>query len=170
MMLTLITTVGTSSYLIASKPVATWPTPPLAKGDLNERLEQTPLPSTIIDVSGVVDLISSSWLQRTVDEMLARDDVFCVDFLSSIFFLYSTEGTPPALGYDAKVLLKSWGSFAACQRNPGTQIPPPSGPYFLLNWKVHQIFKLYPDPYGAFMYGVVQSEEDPTRSAHFCYL
>jgi hypothetical protein len=74
-MLTLITTIGTSMYLVASNPVLSMPALRLAKGDLAEPLQEMPMLSTIIVVDGL-DSISSSWLQRTVNDMLAKDDVF----------------------------------------------------------------------------------------------
>jgi hypothetical protein len=60
------------------------PAPRLANGDLAEPLQEMPMLSTIIVVDGL-DSISSSWLQRTVNDMLAKDDVFCLDFLLPVF-------------------------------------------------------------------------------------
>jgi hypothetical protein len=60
------------------------PAPRLANGDLAEPLQEMPMLSTIIVVDGL-DSISSSWLQRTVNDMLAKDDVFCMDFLLPVF-------------------------------------------------------------------------------------
>jgi hypothetical protein len=122
-------------------------------------------PATLLIVHGD-DPISSPWLKTTVDAMLAADDVFCMDFLSTIVLLHTTERPSPRLDDDdAKSLLKSWGTKSTVIGciEPSTMAR--SGPYFLSGPDLYKVSKLYPDPYGAFMYGVVQAEEDTSRSS-----
>jgi hypothetical protein len=158
----LIATVGTSRYLVSSKPCISLRAIPHEDFEQLMKPPRPPTPATLIVIRGI-DSISSSWLKKTVETMVAVDDVFCEDFLSTILFLSSMEDTTPALDNDAKILLKSWGSIitSPCYTKRASMLS--SGPYFLWGMDVHKIHKLYPDPYGAFTYGVVQSDEDPTR-------
>lgn len=121
------------------------------------------MPATLIFTKGI-DPITSSWLKTTIDTMIEVDDVFCKDFLSNIVVLISTEGACPPCKDDIEILFEQWGTtgFSIIHLAPSNMLH--SGPYFLLGSDVHQVSKLYPDPYGAFMYGVTQSEDDITRS------
>jgi hypothetical protein len=150
-----VCSLGHSRYLIAPASIGSVSIP----DEWSIKNPYLPLPVTIIRIDGV-QLITSSWLQKTIDDMLASDDVFCRDFLS--FVLFQTVGHEPwPKIVDDGALRMSWPNSAF---HTGSIL---SGPYILMNSSIHRVFKMLPDPYGAFMYGVVQSEEDPQRSVEF---
>lgn len=144
--------IGDSRYLIAPKQSGWIPVPEHWSYDKS----CLPLLATVIRVDGV-QIITPDWLQKTIDDMLASDDVLCKNFLSHIIFFSVTQYPMPEIVDENgafKELWPRWGFFSGDIR---------PGPYFLVNSTIHQAFKLYPDPNGAFMYGVIRSEDRPER-------
>jgi hypothetical protein len=165
---TRIHSIGTSTYLVPSESTASIKVLHLTNGDIEEVFEQPPMPVTIINVNQC-DSISSFWLDEKFRTMLAEDDVFCREFLSFVFLQFNLRETPPPLDDNLDIMLKSWGISAKQVRYMISSRVVPSGPYFLSGPEIHRVFKLCLDPCGAFVCGVVQSEDDPMRWAPFSY-
>lgn len=123
----------------------------------------TVIPITIInpDLNITASNISSEWLKDTIASMLSTDDVFGAFFLETVLFRIPVKIRLPTVPKDGVEMLGSLGvkdhSFARLDDSI------PSGPYFLRHGRIYQAMRLYPDPYGAFMYGVIQSEDGFTR-------
>ncbi|KAG0651346.1 Scytalone deHydratase Arp1 [Hyphodiscus hymeniophilus] len=145
-----VCSVGSSRYLIGPKSsdsssmVEKWPI----------KDHHLPLPVTIISIEGL-QFITSSWLQTTIDDMLSLDDVFCEDFLSCILFQDVTQAPHPRIIDDGDAFQKLCPNWHFCT---GRLRP---GPYIQLESGMHKVFKLCSDPNGAFVYGVVESEDNP---------
>ena len=140
-----VCSIGGSKYLVASEVVGSIST----SSDWLNRNPSFPLPATVIRIDGL-QLVTLSWLQKTIDEMLASDDVLCKEFLSFILFQYPSRGTPPKID-EAWPQLKGGSAFCTGDL--------PSGPYVLSSSGCHRVFKLCHDTCGAFMFGVVESED-----------
>jgi len=165
---TRIHSIGTSTYLVCSESTTSIKVLHLTNGDIEEVFEQPPMPVTIINVNQC-DSISSLWLDQKFRTMLAEDDVFCREFLSFVFLQFNHRETPPPLDGNLEIILELWGISAKQVRYMISSHVVPSGPYFLSGSEVHRVFKLCHDPCGAFVCGVVQSEDDPMRRAPFSY-
>ena len=159
---TLSVDIGCSKYLAGSRPVAA--VSGLDIPSRQETLQDLPVPVLVIRVDGLHS-IKSSWLTDTIGALMRADDVLCRDFLSSVLFLVRSRTPLPALDDDGRHFLTSEG-YTPLFGDSDTELP--SGPYFLSGRSLHRVFKLYPDTYGAFMYGVIQSEEHPPRSVEIC--
>jgi hypothetical protein len=147
-----VCSIGGSRYLIASETIGSIP-----NDWLNKKL-CFPQPATIIRIDSG-QILTSSWLQKIIDEMLAADDVFCKEFLSLVLFQYPLQNGAPKIMDDSWHRLKEGSALCA------GDLPP--GPYLLTSSGFHKVFKLFPDPCGAFMYGVVESEDIRGRFAVF---
>jgi hypothetical protein len=145
-----VCSIGDSKYLVASEVVGLISIP----NDCFNRNPSLPLPATIIRIDGLQS-VTLSWLQKTIDEMLASDDVLCKEFLSFILFQCRSRGTPPKIIDEAWARLKGGSAFCTGDL--------PSGPYVLSSSGCHKVFKLCPDTCGAFMYGIVESENSLGR-------
>lgn len=154
-----VCSLGNSRYLISPKPVGSISIPK----DWSIENPYLPFPATILRIDGL-QTITSSWIQNTLDDMLTSDDVLCKEFLSCILFQSATQGPWPMITDDHGALQNSWRNSAFCTSD---LLP---GPYFVMNSTIRKVFKLCADPCGAFMYGVVQSEEGPERYTKFRFL
>lgn len=113
-------------------------------------------PVTVLAVKSG-ETIDAGWINKTIDSMLAKDDVFNRGFLSTLLFQASpTEAGKPFLSTDAKNLLAAWGTtsrFIKCKSRVAC------APYFLLASSLLQAMRIYPDPQEAFMFGVTTSND-----------
>ncbi|KAF3919263.1 Amidase [Dactylellina cionopaga] len=95
--------------------------------------------------------------------MLAADDVF--DPLFFRYMLFIVPGEMQQLPYVPRETIDELEKLGAKQhlflRSEESVL---SGPYFLSSGRVRKVLKLYPDAYGAFMYGVIQSDDGFERS------
>ncbi|KAF3121962.1 hypothetical protein TWF569_005702 [Orbilia oligospora] len=106
--------------------------------------------------------ISSEWLKATITSMLSTDDVFGPFFLETVLFgVFGKIQQSPTISEDGVKVLGSLGVKDHSILRFDDSIP--SGPYFLQSGSIYQAMRLYPDPYGAFMYGVMQSEDGFAR-------
>ncbi|KAK6543159.1 hypothetical protein TWF694_007075 [Orbilia ellipsospora] len=117
-------------------------------------------PITVVNYPPSTPYISLKWLQSIFEYMLSTDDVLSPLFLESLVFAVSPGSKlqqPPAISRRTVEFLKGSGvkkySFNFIKSHDEIQIQ--NGPYFRVGQRVHEVLKLYPDPYGAFVYGVV---------------
>ncbi|KAK6520447.1 hypothetical protein TWF506_000703 [Arthrobotrys conoides] len=128
-------------------------------------VSDTAIPITIITPGLNIiqsNKISSEWLESTITSMMSTDDVSGPFFLETVLF-----GVPrkiqqlPTISENGVELLQNLGVKDHSILRLDDSIP--SGPYFLQSGRIYQAMRLYPDPYGAFMYGVIQSEDGFAR-------
>jgi hypothetical protein len=106
-----------------------------------------PAPVTVLDGSDVADL-RQSWLDEQFGKMATCDDVWCKSFTKNVILRTKTDRIFAILNNEI---------FEGRSDDPvqisETRIP--AGPYFLLNAKLYQAFRLFPDPLVAFVCGVI---------------
>ena len=120
------------------------------------------IPVTVIDYGE--DRQKWNSIESTVRKFSARDDVFSMQFLSSVVLNRNeTASTGLSILAEDKDYLKSVGCsicyanlIAGCVEN---RIP--EGPYFMKEGSIHQIWRLYPDSNEAFHLPLVQSPLSP---------
>ena len=115
-------------------------------------------PVTVINMQNE-RVIDSSWLEEKIKLFLATDDVLNPGFLSRVLLKGYSSSQRPSLSDDAKAVLAQEGATAHFIESESNI---PSGPHMLLASKslqLCQVFRLYPDPQLAFMYGTVPSED-----------
>lgn len=144
--------IGSSNYLSASKPIASAVVQPLGSTVQTSTAEGTftPTPITLLHVQSPQEL-TVKWVDAQLAALQSLDDVISTDFLSTIVFhTVSGEPLPPFVPPQSQVTYRS-ATF-------DSQLH--SGPYLWMGKEIYRVYKLYPDPYGAFMYGVVPTEGD----------
>ncbi|KAK6505218.1 hypothetical protein TWF481_007135 [Arthrobotrys musiformis] len=119
--------------------------------------------NTGLNIATNVNNISSEWLEDTITSMLSTDDVFGPLFLETVVFGIPAkiQRSPTISERGVEVLGRRFGVKNYFISRLDDSIP--SGPYFLQSGRICQAMRLYPDPYGAFMYGVIQSGDSFTR-------
>ncbi|KAJ6260431.1 hypothetical protein Dda_4657 [Drechslerella dactyloides] len=128
-------------------------------------LGDTYTPITILDCpSGSPQLVSAAWLDSTVSAMLAADDVFCSFFLDTLVFRVPDAGhPPPTVARETDEVFQRMGVRRHYFLQSKDRIA--SGPYFLREGgKIVEAMRVYDDPYGAFLYGVVQDGDGFARA------
>ena len=103
--------------------------------------------------------VDSSWLEGKIKSFRITDDVFNEGFLSRVLFKGSSSSQRSTLSDGAKAVLAKWGATANFIESESYIA---SGPRIILASKplrLCQVFRLYPDPQLAFMYGTVLSED-----------
>ncbi|KAH6711065.1 glutamyl-tRNA amidotransferas-like protein subunit A, partial [Leptodontidium sp. MPI-SDFR-AT-0119] len=102
-----------------------------------------------IDISGLTSINSTvieSISKDRISSFLSRDDVIHESFTKHLLFKTSP---------DVQV---SWGSDNLKEGLSHFQSDlPREGPYLLIGTTLHKVYKLYPDVYNAFTYGILQS-------------
>lgn len=106
-----------------------------------------PVPVTVL-VRGDVTDIRQSWLIEQFEDISRRDDVWCKSFAENVILQTDTHKIFARLKDETFE-----GVSNGPQQERGTRIP--EGPYFLQNSKLYQAFRLFPDPLGAFVCGVI---------------
>jgi len=115
--------------------------------------------------------ISLDSLMRHINSYYAKDDdVFNVSFLSHIIILAPKATIEPQGNCDLAALASSLSDYLGVaeshQGHPRTQVKEitvtskleaPKGPHFLTNGNLHQAWRCYDDPIGAFTTSVVPS-------------
>ncbi|KAI9642095.1 hypothetical protein NHQ30_009966 [Ciborinia camelliae] len=143
---TLTIGIGPNSYLLGEG----------LQTDIEIDSNGTPEPVTILSVNGDNDSITPSWLLSKYEELSRLDDVWCDAFTRHIF----VHNTPGVLS-----LVTSSGTPQAQEtknfRYRGD--PLPTGPYVLSGSTIHPVYKLYPDPLNAFVYGVIPTSLGSNR-------
>ncbi|KAJ8067320.1 hypothetical protein OCU04_004673 [Sclerotinia nivalis] len=105
-------------------------------------------PVTIISLDGDDDSITPSWLNSKYEEFSQLDDVWCHAFTRNVF----AQRKPGVLSLVAGSNIQQ---VRECKTfgYQGDSLPP--GPYILSGSKIHPVYKLYLDPLGAFVCGVI---------------
>ena len=151
---TTIVRVGDVSYLVFGECYTSF-TSSIADDEDLRITASTPV--TVINMQNE-RTIDSSCLEEKIKSFLATD-VFNLGFLSRVLLKGCSRSQCPLLSDDAKAVLAKWGSTADFIESE-SKIP--SGPHMVLVPKILQlcqVFRLYPDPQLAFMYGTVPSED-----------
>ncbi|KAF7954179.1 hypothetical protein EAE96_005310 [Botrytis aclada] len=132
-----IVNIGTNSYLLGHG-VST-----------NIRGEPTEgqVPLTIIATDVDNNRITPSWLDSKYEEFSRKDDVWCDVFARDVF-AQGPSGVLRLVANSGKAQIFSLRSF----NSEGLL---PEGPYILNGSTIHRVYKLYPDPLGAFVCGVI---------------
>ncbi|RWA13745.1 hypothetical protein EKO27_g1330 [Xylaria grammica] len=121
----------------------------------------SPLPVTVLLLESG-QTIDSIWLERETRRMIEYDDVINDSFFEHLILCYSSHDQP-AVEVDIHsaslgncYVCKGWKPSAAnsCLR---------SGPYILRGLDLYPVFRLYDDPYAAFMFGVVNDGASSPR-------
>ncbi|KAG4444478.1 hypothetical protein IFR05_000069 [Cadophora sp. M221] len=113
------------------------------------RNDTDPVPVTVIDISDLTSINSTaieSISKTRISNFLSRDDVIHESFTKHLLFKTSSD------------IQVSWEVEDLKTNTPYIQSDLPcEGPYLLIGKTLHKVFKLYPDTYNAFMYGILQS-------------
>ena len=152
---TTVVRVGDVSYLVSGECYTSF-TSSIANDEDLRITASTPV--TVINMQND-RTIDSSWLEEMIKSFLATDDVFNPGFLSRVLLKGSSSSQRPSLSDDAKAVLAKWGATADFIESESNI---PSGPHMILASKILQlcqVFRLYPDPQLAFMYGTIPSED-----------
>jgi hypothetical protein len=134
---TIIVSLGDEKYLADQDPVASLRQIPGFSSEIGH-----PLPVTVISLSEHVSPVTASGLEKTYFEpYLNSDDVICEEFLSHIIFCLKPGMTRPKIE-----------SLPGCVKEHQFYDSDLDlcGPYLLFSSQLHKIFRLFPDPYGAF--------------------
>ncbi|KAF4634920.1 hypothetical protein G7Y89_g3174 [Cudoniella acicularis] len=126
-----IISIGAFRYLVGPEPIASYTQSPIHPSSAT-----IPLPITVIRV-GQSQEIDAGWLKAQIRKWLAVDDVFSLAFAENIIFQVEPISSQILPG-PPRVIDDLVGAFP---------------------WS--ETWKLYPDPYGAFMYGVIPSTKEP---------
>lgn len=152
---TTVVQVGEVSYLVSAECYTSF-TSSIADDEDLQFTASTPV--TVINMKNK-RTIDSSWLEGKIRSFLTTDDVFNEGFLSRVLLKGSSSSQRPSLSDDAKAVLAKWGATADFIESESNI---PSGPHMILasnTLRLCQVFRLYPDPQLAFMYGTVPSED-----------
>ncbi|KAH7336330.1 amidase signature domain-containing protein [Rhexocercosporidium sp. MPI-PUGE-AT-0058] len=113
------------------------------------RKDSDPVPVTVIDITELTSVnaaVIESISKAKISIFLSQDDVIHESFTKNLLFKTASH---------TKV---SWESDNINTDPPHVQSDfPCEGPYFLIGTTLYKVFKLYPDVYNAFMYGILQS-------------
>ena len=151
---TSVVRVGDISYLISGECYTSFTS--IADDEDFQLTASTPV--TVINMQNE-HAIDSSWLEGKIRSFLNTDDVFNEGFLSRVLLKGSSSSQRPTLSDGAKAVVAKWGATANFIESESNI---PSGPHMILVSKplrLCQVFRLYPDPQLAFMYGTVPSED-----------
>lgn len=121
--------------------------------------ESTRLPVVLFDTRGQQS-VKADWI-RTAVENVSRCGVYNDAFRSLIVLCNSKTRLNANLTGDARLLIKQWGSRVIQIRSSDTLMR--EGPFYMIGRSLHQVYKLYDDTFGAFTFGVVPDQDDPTR-------
>ena len=152
---TTVVQVGDVSYLVSAECYTSFTSSIADDADL-QITASTPV--TVINMKNE-RTIDSSWLEEKIRSFLTTDDVFNEGFLSRVLLKGSSSSQRPSLSDNAKAVLAKWGASADFIESESNI---PSGPHMMLasnTLRLCQVFRLYPDPQLAFMYGTVPSED-----------
>ncbi|KAL2068841.1 hypothetical protein VTL71DRAFT_15179 [Oculimacula yallundae] len=109
------------------------------------------VPVTVIDISDLdsIDPEAIQSLSETrISSLLSRDDVIHDSFTKQLLFKTSPNATVAWERDEQKTKAFHRQSDLPCE-----------GPYFLVGTTLYTVFRLYPDIYKAFMYGILQSSD-----------
>ncbi|APA11663.1 hypothetical protein SS1G_05122 [Sclerotinia sclerotiorum 1980 UF-70] len=139
--------IGTDSYLLG----AGLPT------DFEITSSGSVEPVTIISVNDDDDdSTTPSWLNTKYEEFSQLDDVWCHAFTRNVF-AQKKPGVLSLVGGSNAPQVRERKTFAY----QGGSLP--SGPYILSDSKIHPVYKLYPDPLGAFVCGIIPTSLGSNR-------
>ncbi|TGO23795.1 hypothetical protein BPAE_0121g00110 [Botrytis paeoniae] len=140
-----IVNIGTNSYLLGHG----------ASTNINGETTEGQVPLTILSVDVDNDQITQSWLDSKWQEFSRKDDVWCDVFARNVL----AQESPGVLrliansGHSQILTLKSFEFEGVL----------PEGPYILSGSAIYSIYKLYPDPLGAFVCGVIPTAPGSNR-------
>ena len=161
-LVTTVVRVGDVSYLISGE-CYTSITSDIADDEDLQITASTPV--TVINIQNT-HAVDSSWLEGKIKSFLTTDDVFNEGFLGRVLLKGSSSSQRPTLSDGAKAVLAKCGATASFIESESNI---PSGPLMILASKplrLCQVFRLYPDPQLAFMYGTVPSEDRQRYGNH----
>ncbi|PVH88774.1 amidase signature enzyme [Cadophora sp. DSE1049] len=117
------------------------------------RKDSSPVPVTVIDISGLASIDSTviqNHSKARLAHFLSKDDVLHETFTRHILFKTSLDTE------------SSWKrDHAGLESSHFQSDLPREGPYLVIGTTLHKVFKLFPDVYDAFMYGILQSGDPP---------
>ncbi|KAF7515216.1 hypothetical protein PCG10_003565 [Penicillium crustosum] len=113
-----------------------------------------PLPITV--VTSTKKSISAAWLNETIADFKASDDVYSVDFLSAFYF-QGPEGV--TLASDARELVRNLKPHFVEFSHSSFHDALPDGPYFATRYGLHRAWRLYDDFSNSFVLASVPSDE-----------
>lgn len=117
------------------------------------------IPVTVLDVQGI-KTIDSNWLKSNFEVMLATDDVINEGFTSRILLRTAVDYGKVQLAQDVLPFLASRGRTLQVISTDVEILP---GPYVLRSSSIHEVYRLCPDPNGAFMCGMIRSDVSERR-------
>ena len=105
--------------------------------------------------------IEGSWLEKELSRLRNGDDVFSEDFYLNIIFCCRSSAVVhqrPQLDQAALKLLEEMGT----QHHEFVGVRTwPAGPYFILDGRLYEAWKLFPDGAEAFYFSIVPDPNDP---------
>ncbi|KAI0421194.1 amidase signature domain-containing protein [Xylaria grammica] len=121
----------------------------------------SPLPVTVLLLEPG-QTIDSVWLERETRRMIEYDDVINDSFFEHLILCYSSHDQPAV---EVDIDSASLGNCHVCKGwKPSTRDSClRSGPYILRGLDLYPVFRLYDDPYAAFMFGVVNDGASSPR-------
>lgn len=137
-----IVKLGTNLYLLGLG-VAT---------NINAGTTEVQVPLTILSFDVDNFQTTQPWLDSKWEEFSKKDDVWCEIFARNVF----AQEVPGQL----HLIANSGQSQLLTLRSFNCEDFPSEGPYILSGSKLHRIYKLYPDPLGAFVCGVIPATLD----------
>lgn len=140
-----IVNIGTNSYLLGHG-VST---------NIDVETTEGQVPLTILSVDVDNDQITQSWLDFKWKEFSRKDDVWCDIFARNVW----AQESPGVL----RLIANSGQSQILTLRSFEYEGFLPEGPYILSGSKIYRIYKLYPDPLGAFVCGVIPTAPGSNR-------
>ena len=107
-------------------------------------------PATIFWFDNISSITVNALRERR-DKYETLDDVFCQEFLEIVFFALPQREEISYLPRPVHSLLSSWGtkSYSFLEFQDSELLP--ESPYFTTTKRIHQAFRIYPDPQSAFV-------------------
>ncbi|KAI9742011.1 MAG: hypothetical protein M1834_000400 [Cirrosporium novae-zelandiae] len=116
------------------------------------------VPLTVITTNGTT--LTADFLESIIQAYRNEDDVWSPAFLKSVYIQYSGSGSNVSLGPEATAIFNRYGVHLtiSSRSNPNATLVP-NGPYILSSTgNIHQVYRLYEDIQGAFIYGTIPTE------------
>ena len=137
----------TTTIRIADKSYVSDPNPViLTENILSISNSTTPLPVAVLHVDQDFESIAYPVLESSLARFLEQDDVISNEFLANVIIL-CTSGRTQDLVFEG-VQPPSITNIVVHNLDPSDEVT--EGPYFLIGGRLHRIYRLFPDTYGAF--------------------
>lgn len=153
-----IVRIGDSDYWVAPKPDVSF--------ELDSRAHQqfipteaTRLPVCLFDTR-TESPVEAKWICEAVIK-LENCKTYNNGFRPHIILCQAKSGLIAKLSSDVRVVCRQWNSKVIQVKMSDTLMR--EGPYYLIGKSLHRVYKLFDDPFGAFVCGVVPDQDDPTK-------